>query len=274
MMPPLHCRPCSAPPASSIAGSAAEVAYRVPADDNRERAICPACGEIPLREPDQRRRHGAGVGRAGAAVSSQHRASLRPVDPAGGLPRTRRERRRRRAARNGGRGRREHRTQGCSRCWTWSAPARCTSSTAPACWHPAGPGRESIEARLFREDEVPWDELAFRTVRQTLEHFFDDRRRGSVRLALRRHRLSRNRRARQPLPARRRHVGARPCATSAAMPIASPSVGCGWMVLPMSTASAPISMASAISPIMSPACVPTMPPPTIAVRLRRRTAAW
>ena len=34
-----------------------------------------------------------------------------------------------------------------------------------------------------------------------------------------------------------------PCATSAAMPILSPSVGWGWMVLPMSTASAPISIA-------------------------------
>ena len=54
-----------------------------------------------------------------------------------------------------------------------------------------------------------------------------------------------------------------PCATSAAMPMDSPRVGCGWMVLPMSTASAPISMARAISPIMSPACVPTMPPPRI-----------
>ena len=31
----------------------------------------------------------------------------------------------------------------------------------------------------------------------------------------------------------------------------------------MSTASAPISIASAISPIRSPACVPTMPPPTM-----------
>ena len=38
-----------------------------------------------------------------------------------------------------------------------------------------------------------------------------------------------------------------PSATSAAMPMLSPSLGCGWMVLPMSTASAPISMASAIS---------------------------
>ena len=40
------------------------------------------------------------------------------------------------------------------------------------------PGPESIEARLFREDEIPWDEIAFRTVRRTLELFFADRRRG------------------------------------------------------------------------------------------------
>lgn len=41
------------------------------------------------------------------------------------------------------------------------------------------PGPETLEARLFREHELPWDELAFRTVRRTLEHFFEDRRRGS-----------------------------------------------------------------------------------------------
>jgi hypothetical protein len=40
------------------------------------------------------------------------------------------------------------------------------------------PGPETIEARLFREHEVPWDQIAFRTVRQTLEHFFADRRGG------------------------------------------------------------------------------------------------
>jgi len=39
------------------------------------------------------------------------------------------------------------------------------------------PGPETIEARLFREDEIPWDELAFRTVRETLMLFFADRRR-------------------------------------------------------------------------------------------------
>ena len=40
------------------------------------------------------------------------------------------------------------------------------------------PGHETIEARLFREDEIPWDDLAFRTVRDTLVHFFEDRRQG------------------------------------------------------------------------------------------------
>jgi ADP-ribose pyrophosphatase YjhB (NUDIX family) len=40
------------------------------------------------------------------------------------------------------------------------------------------PGSETLEARLFAEDEVPWDQIAFRTVRETLAHFFADRRRG------------------------------------------------------------------------------------------------
>jgi ADP-ribose pyrophosphatase YjhB (NUDIX family) len=40
------------------------------------------------------------------------------------------------------------------------------------------PGHETIEARLFSEAEIPWDEIAFRTVRETLLHYFDDRRKG------------------------------------------------------------------------------------------------
>ena len=40
------------------------------------------------------------------------------------------------------------------------------------------PGPETIEAQLFTEDEIPWDELAFRTVRETLKHYFADKRRG------------------------------------------------------------------------------------------------
>ncbi len=41
------------------------------------------------------------------------------------------------------------------------------------------PGHETLETRMFTEDEVPWDELAFRTVRETLRCYFEDRRRGS-----------------------------------------------------------------------------------------------
>lgn len=40
------------------------------------------------------------------------------------------------------------------------------------------PGIETIEARLFLESEIPWDEIAFRTTRETLECFFADRRNG------------------------------------------------------------------------------------------------
>ena len=41
------------------------------------------------------------------------------------------------------------------------------------------PGTETIEAKLFTEAEIPWDEIAFRTVKETLEHYFADRRAGS-----------------------------------------------------------------------------------------------
>jgi ADP-ribose pyrophosphatase YjhB (NUDIX family) len=41
------------------------------------------------------------------------------------------------------------------------------------------PGIESLETRLFSEAEIPWDEIAFRTVHATLEQYFDDRRNDS-----------------------------------------------------------------------------------------------
>ncbi|PHM18861.1 MAG: NUDIX hydrolase [Curvibacter sp. PD_MW3] len=44
------------------------------------------------------------------------------------------------------------------------------------------PGFETIEAQLYAEDEIPWDEIAFRTVKETLEHFFADRRRGQFQI--------------------------------------------------------------------------------------------
>jgi len=39
-------------------------------------------------------------------------------------------------------------------------------------------GTESLEVRLFTEAQVPWHDLAFRTVSTTLELFFADRARG------------------------------------------------------------------------------------------------
>ena len=41
-----------------------------------------------------------------------------------------------------------------------------------------GPGPESLDVRLFDEDDVPWDELAFRTITRTLRNYFLDRKLG------------------------------------------------------------------------------------------------
>lgn len=40
------------------------------------------------------------------------------------------------------------------------------------------PGFETMEAKLFFEDEIPWDEIAFKTVGETLKRYFADRRTG------------------------------------------------------------------------------------------------
>ena len=40
------------------------------------------------------------------------------------------------------------------------------------------PGVETLELRLFGEDEIPWDDIAFRTIAMTLRHYFADRRTG------------------------------------------------------------------------------------------------
>jgi len=40
------------------------------------------------------------------------------------------------------------------------------------------PGFETQEARMFSETEIPWDDLAFRTVQETLKHYFADKKSG------------------------------------------------------------------------------------------------
>jgi ADP-ribose pyrophosphatase YjhB (NUDIX family) len=157
-----HCREC---------GTA--VTYQVPADDNRDRAVCPACRTIHYENPlnvvgtlpywqDQvllcRRaiepRHGfwtlpAGfmelgesvadgalretIEEAGARVEMQGLLSLLNVVRVGQVH--------------------------------LFYLARMLDTTLD-------PGPETLEARLFREHEVPWDQIAFRTVRDTLRHYF------------------------------------------------------------------------------------------------------
>jgi len=165
----LHCRLCGSP-----------TVYQVPADDNRERAVCSACGEIHYENP-------LNVVGTVPVWGEQVLLCRRNIEPRRGL---------------------------------WTLPAgfmELGESTAEGALREtveeagahvvleglftvlnvvrAGqlhlfyrarmldthldPGPETIEARLFHEQDVPWDELAFRTVRQTLEQFFADRRNGA-----------------------------------------------------------------------------------------------
>jgi ADP-ribose pyrophosphatase YjhB (NUDIX family) len=41
--------------------------------------------------------------------------------------------------------------------------------------HKFGVGSESMEVKLFSEDEIPWDEIAFQVIRETLVQYIKDR---------------------------------------------------------------------------------------------------
>ena len=164
-----HCRVCGAP-----------TAYRVPADDNRERAVCSACGEIHYENP-------LNVVGTLPMWGDQVLLCRRAIEPRRGfwtLP-------------AGFMELGESTADGALRETVEEAGAKVEMQAlfsvisvvrvgqvhlfyrARMLDTSLDPGPESLEARLFREDEVPWDELAFRTVRQTLEWFFEDRRLGS-----------------------------------------------------------------------------------------------
>ena len=40
------------------------------------------------------------------------------------------------------------------------------------------PGSESLDVDLFEEKDIPWNEIAFRTIHHTLEFYFQDRQKG------------------------------------------------------------------------------------------------
>ena len=165
-----HCREC---------GTA--VSYRVPDDgDTRERAVCPACGTIHYVNP---------LLVVGTVPYLGDRVLLckRAIEPRHGkwtLP-------------AGFMEMGETMVQGAARETAEEAGAEVemgaffSAVSIPRVGQVhvfylarllgdrfAGFGHETQEVRLFTESEVPWDEIAFTTVRRTLECFFADRRRG------------------------------------------------------------------------------------------------
>ena len=46
------------------------------------------------------------------------------------------------------------------------------------------PGKESLEVKLFSEGEIPWDDLAFIVIRETLIRYFEDRRIGDFKFQM------------------------------------------------------------------------------------------
>ena len=157
----------------------AAVDYRVPADDNRERATCTACASIhyenPINVVGTLPVYGEQVLLCRRAIEPRH--GLWTL-PAGFLELG------------------ETAAEGAQRETDEEAgalielqPLYCLMNVVKVgqihLYYRArllsdqfNPGPETLEAKLFHEHEIPWDELAFRTVRETLKHFFEDRRLG------------------------------------------------------------------------------------------------
>lgn len=163
-----HCKACGSP-----------VEYVMPADDNRERATCTTCATVHYENP---------LNVVGTLPIWHDKVLLcrRNIEPRHGfwtLP-------------AGFLELGETTEQGAVRETTEEAGARVELQGLYTLLNVArvgqlhlfyrarlldtdfAPGPESIEAQLFAEAEVPWDELAFRTVRETLKHYFEDRRQG------------------------------------------------------------------------------------------------
>lgn len=166
-----HCKNCGA-----------AVAYRVPDDgDTRERAVCPVCQTIHYENP---------LNVVGTVPHMGERVLLckRNIEPRRGkwtLP-------------AGFMELNETTAQGAARETEEEAGAQFEMEglfsvlnvarvgqvhlfyTARLLTDRFNPGYETMEARLFTEADIPWDEIAFRTVKETLEHYFSDRRAGQL----------------------------------------------------------------------------------------------
>jgi ADP-ribose pyrophosphatase YjhB (NUDIX family) len=163
-----HCRLCGTP-----------VDHKVPADDNRARAVCPACGEIHYENP-------LNVVGTVPVWGEQVLLCKRAIEPRYGLW----------TLPAGFMELGETTSEGAVRETDEEAGARIELQGLFSLLNVVrvgqvhlfyrarlldtafAPGSETLEARLFHENEVPWDEIAFRTVRETLLRYFADRREG------------------------------------------------------------------------------------------------
>ena len=152
------------------------VEQRIPEGDNRERHVCPACGTIHYHNPRVI---------AGCLPVYGDRVLLcrRAIEPRLGywtLPAGFME--------NGesteDAARRETREEACTEVdivslYTLTSIIHVNQVQliylAQMPEKRFGPSEESLEVRLFREDEIPWDNLAFETIRQVLTLYFQDR---------------------------------------------------------------------------------------------------
>ncbi len=167
-----HCPTCGA-----------RVEYRVPADDNRERAVCTACTHIHYQNP---------LVVVGTLPVWQDQVLLckRAIEPRHGfwtLP-------------AGFMELGETTSEGAVRETIEEAGARIDVGPLYTLLNVQrvgqvhlfyratlldpnfAPGPESLEARLFAESDIPWDNIAFRTVARTLQHYFEDRKQGDFAL--------------------------------------------------------------------------------------------
>lgn len=167
----------------SICGAPVEL--RLPQDDNRTRHVCTACGEIHYQNPKLI---------IGAIPEWQDKILLcrRAIEPRHGLwtlPAGFME--------NG-----ETTVQAAARETLEEANAQVSIGELYSLYNlpyinqvhllfrakllnlDFSPGVESLEVRLFDEEDIPWDMLAFRPVRFTLQHYFSDRKAGDFRFRI------------------------------------------------------------------------------------------
>ena len=159
----------------------ARVSLRIPPGDSLPRHVCDACGEIHYQNPKVV---------VGAIPEWEDRILLcrRAIEPRHGkwtLPAGFMENHETTAAGAA----RETAEEACARLGESELFALIDIThisqvhvfyRAPLLDLDFAPGTESLETRLFSEDEIPWDSLAFRSVALCLRYYFADRRNGRM----------------------------------------------------------------------------------------------